>query len=98
LEAPGSFDGVRVREVLLRCPPGNPPGGEMLVERLDGDKVVDRRVVVLDASEAQALVDGGVAAALIDLLIRRSEVPTGATEAPAPTAPSDPEKAVLRLG
>ena len=98
LDAPAPFDGLRVREILLRCPPGNLPGGEMLLERVDGEKVVDRRVVALEPGEAQVLVDGGVAALLRELLGHRGEVPEGAVEAPARVAPSEPETPGLRLG
>ena len=96
--APAPFDGLRVREIVVRCPPGNPPGGEMLLERLDGDKVVDRRTVALEPGEAQVLVDGGLAALLRELLGHRGEVPEGAVEAPALVPPSEPEPPGLRLG
>lgn len=96
--APAPFDGLRVREVVVRCPPGNPPGGEMLLERFEGDKVVDRRTVALEPGEAQVLVDGGFAAVLLELLVRRGEVPEGAVEAPAAAAPAEPELPILRLG
>ena len=98
LEGPSAFDGLRVREILLRFPPGNPPGGEMLLERVDGSKVVDRRVVVLDPGEAQVLLDGGMATLLVDLLSQRGDVPAGATEAPAPAPSAVIEPPVLRLG
>lgn len=98
LEAPAPFDGLRVREILVRCPPGNPPGGEMFLERLDGETIVDRRVVALEPGEAQVLVDGGIAALLIGLLVRRGEVPDGAVEAPASVTPTEPDTPLLRLG
>lgn len=98
LESPAPFDGLRVREVLLRCPPGTPSGGEMVLERTDGERVIDRRTVALEPGEAQTLVDGGLVAVLRELLARRKEVPEGAVEAPVPIAPAVAEPPLLRLG
>lgn len=70
----------------------------MLLERVDGEKVVDRRVVALEPGEAQVLLEGGLVVLLRDLLLRRDEVPEGAIEAPAPAAQSEPDTPGLRLG
>lgn len=88
---------VRVRELLLRLPPGSPPGGEMVVERLGPARRAERLVIPLEPTEAGQLLSLLVAG-LRAVLTARTLLAPGAVEAPAPAAPAEPEAPVLRLG
>ena len=91
--------GLRVRECLVRVPPGAPPGGEFVLERLDAaGEVIDRRLLALEPAEVQAILDGGLAASLRALLEGRGDLPAGAQETAARPTAADAETPILRLG
>ena len=91
--------GLRIRECLVRVPPGALPGGEFVLERLDAaGEVVDRRVLALEPAEAQAILDGGLAASLRALLEGRGDLPVGAEDAAARPTSAEAETPILRLG